>query len=531
MRSHTTAALLALTLTPCAALAVDPPLTALRVATGLTKPLLVQHAPGDFSRAFIVEQNGLIKILNLPGNTVSPTPFIDLTSRVSTASGYLEYGVVGMVFDPNYASNGYFYVIYTPGTTTLAHWTLSRFYCNPATPNVADPSSEQVILKITYDIKQHRSGFMEFKDGLLYVSTGDGGEQDPANAASNTNAIPNNATLTAAQQYPLRGKVLRIDVHGGDDFPTNNDRNYHIPASNPWASDPTKAGEIWCYGLRNPWRASFDTANGDLYIGDVGQQAREEIDVVSDLMTPPYFFGWRCREGTVATGYAGCPGTLPTSILPIWEYGHGGSGHSGVSVTGGFVYRGCAIPGLEGTYFYSDWTGGKIWSFRYDRLTNTRTAIVDRGVELAVAGFTPMSGVTSFGTDAFGEIYWTRGGAGTGEVWKLVPRTLQGADCNANSRTDACEILANPALDLNADGVVDACQPCGPADLGRAGGLPGFDRVLDNNDFIAFISFFFDSNPAADLGIQGGLPGADGQFDNNDFIAFINYFFTPPAGC
>ena len=528
MRTHTAATLLALSLAP-AALAIDPPLTCQRVATGLTQPLLVQHAPGDYSRAFIVEQTGKIKILNLPGNTINTTPFIDLASRITGAVSYLEYGVVGMVFDPDYATNGYFYVIYTPGTSTLAHWVLSRFHVNPATPNVADPASEQVILKITYDIKQHRSGFMEFKDGLLYVSTGDGGEGDPSNAASNTNAIPNNPTLTAAQQYPLRGKVLRLDVHGGDDFPSNPDRNYHIPASNPWAADPTKAGEIWAYGLRNPWRAAFDTANGDLYIGDVGQNAREEVDVVTPQMPAPHFFGWRCKEGTLTTSYSGCSGTLPPSIAPILDYPRAASSTlpNGASVTGGHVYRGCAIPGLEGTYFLADWTANKIWSFRYDRATNTRTPTTDRAAELAVAGSTPMTGITSFGTDAYGEIYWTRGT----EVWKLIPRTLQGADCNANGKTDACEILANPSLDANTDGVIDTCQPCGPADLGRQGGEPGFDRLLDNNDFIIFINFFFDTNPLADLGQQGGLPGADGQFDNNDFIAFIDFFFTPPAGC
>ena len=529
MRPFIAAALVPLTFAPCAALAVDPPLTCVRVATGLTKPLLVQHAPGDFSRAFIVEQTGKIKVLNLAGNTVNATPFIDLTSRVSAASTYLEYGVVGMVFDPDYTTNGFFYVIYTPGNSTLAHWVLARFHCDPQTPDVADPASEQVILKITYDIKQHRPGYMEFRNGLLYVSTGDGGEGDPANAASNTSAIPNSPTLTAAQQYPLRGKILRLDVHGGDDFPTNADRNYHIPAGNPWAADPAHAGEIWAYGLRNPWRASFDTANGDLYIGDVGQVQREEVDVIHADWTAPHFLGWRCREGSLATTYPGCSGAQPPSIAPILDYPRTVTAGlpNGASVTGGFVYRGCAIPGLQGAYFFGDWLTPKIWSFRYDRATNTRSAVTDRSAELAVAGFSPMSNITSFGTDAYGEIYWTRGG----EVWKLIPRTLQGADCNANGRTDACEIAAAPALDADADGVIDACQPCGPADVGHQGGVPGFDRVLDNNDFVVFIDYFFNANPLADLGSTGGVRAADSAFDNNDFVVFIDEFFTPPAGC
>jgi hypothetical protein len=335
----------------------------------------------------------------------------------------------------------------------------------------------------------------------------------------------------ASQQYGLRGKVLRLDVHGGDDFPANPDRNYHVPATNPWASDPTHAGEIWAYGLRNPWRASFDQATGNLYVGDVGQNSREEVDLITPSMTPPHFMGWRCKEGTATTTYSGCAGTLPSSIAPILDYPHSGSANpGGFCVIGGLVYRGCAIPGLQGTYFFADWLSTKVWTFRYDDATGTRSSTTDRGAELAVAGSTPTSYITSFGTDSYGEIYWTRsnGVANTGELWKLVPRTLQGADCNGNSKTDACELLANPSLDLDHDGVLDTCEPCGPADVGHVGGLTGFDRLLDNNDFIAFINLFFAGDPLADQGRQGGLPGSDNAWDNNDFIAFINHFFT---GC
>jgi glucose/arabinose dehydrogenase len=502
------------------ALAVDPPLTCARVATGLSRPLLVQHAPGDFSRAFIVEQSGTIKILNLPANTLNPTPFLDITPQVPNIG--LEYGLLGLVFDPGFASNGYFYISYAPQVGTLYDYAVVRYQVSAANPNVANAASAQTILRVTYTRNNHRASWMEFgSDGYLYLTTGDGGEGDPDNAASNTSPV------TPSNQLGLRGKVLRIDVHGDDDFPSDANRNYHVPATNPFATDPTKAGEIWAYGLRNPWRASFDTATGDLYIGDVGQATREEVDVIQPQWTAPHFMGWRCREGAVATGYAGCPGTLPASISPMVDYPRTATTPGfpyGGSVTGGHVYRGCAIPGLEGTYFFADWITGKMWTFRYDRAANTRSAIVERTTELAVAGSTPAANITSFGTDAFGEIYWTRGS----EVWKLVPRTLQGADCNANSRTDACEILASPALDTNHDGVLDACQPCGHADVGHQGGVPGFDRILDNNDFVVFIDYFFNGNPIADLGSTGGVPGADTIFDNNDFVVFIDDFFT---GC
>jgi glucose/arabinose dehydrogenase len=501
------------------ALATDPPLTCTRVASGLIKPLLVQHAPSDFDRVFILEQPGRIRIYKRSTNTLLPASFLDISALVPNIG--LEYGLLGLVFDPDFASNGYFYISYAPQVGGLYDYAVVRYHVSATNPNLADPASAQTILRITYTRNSHRASWMEFgPDGYLYLTTGDGGEQDPDNAASNTSAV------TPSNQLGLRGKVLRIDVHGGDDFPADANRNYHIPATNPFATDPTKAGEIWAYGLRNPWRASFDTATGDLWIGDVGQVASEEIDFIKAGGTPPFFMGWRCLEGNVPTGYTGCPATLPPSVAPALAIPRSGGPISGSSVIGGFVYRGCAIPALRGAYFFSDWAGTKMWSLRFDRDTRVVSELTDRAPHFGAA----VNSVTSLGTDALGEIYWTRG-FNDGEVWKLVSVTPQGPDCNHNGLTDDCEIAINPALDANHDAVIDACQPCGPADVGRTGGTPGFDRVLDNNDFVVFIDYFFNANPLADLGGTGGVPGPDTVFDNNDFVVFIDDFFTPPAGC
>ncbi len=533
MRPHTIATLLALAVAPCAALAADPPLTSQRLLTAIDRPTQVTHAPGDTSRIFIVEQTGKIRIVDIPANTARATPFINLASKITGAVNYLEYGLLSVVFHPNYQQNGYFYVVYTPGTSSLADFVIARYKVSAADPNIADPTSEQIILRIPYTRKEHRAGWMGFgPDGFLYVSTGDGGENDPDNAASNT-------TNTA---LGLRGKVLRLDVNGpdgipgtadDDGFPADANKNYQIPADNPWAASATNAKEIWAFGLRNPWRCSFDPLTHDLFIGDVGQSAREEIDVIpwpTAPVTTPYFFGWRCREGSIATTLSGCPSALGPGIPPLLDYPHS----TGISITGGEVYRGCAMPELRGAYIYADYNS-KVWTIRYNRATNTYASQVDRAAELAVAGFAPITNIDSFGTDGLGEIYWVRSpgyiSSNAGELWKLVPRQLAGPDCNANGIADDCELATNPALDANHDGVIDACQPCGPADVGRQGGLPGFDRTLDNNDFIVFIDYFFNANPLADLGSQGGVAGADGLFDNNDFVVFIDEFFTPPLGC
>ena len=426
-----TAAALAARLCP----AVEPALTTQVVATGLTKPLLVTHAPGDFTRIFIVEQNGKIKIVK--NDVLLETPFLDVGPLMGGSEAYLEYGLLGMTFHPGYKTNGMFYIMYTVGNSTLADPVIYRYHVS-ANPDVADPASASLILRINYTQKQHRSGWMEFgRDGYFYCATGDGGENDPTNAG---------ADLTV-----LKGKILRIDVDGADNIPGNADddtipdtnRNYSIPPTNPFVMMAGAMGEIWHYGLRNAWRDSFDTANGALYIGDVGQNQREEISYAQPNVGG-IFYGWRCWEGTISTGLScGSPPTTPTA--PIYDYDH----TVGISVTGGYVYRGCAIPELPGTYIFGDWSAGKIWSFRYFFPAGV-TNFVDRTATLGTGG-----GLTSFGTDSYGEIYTVRG---AGEVRKIVPVFPQGPDCNGNGKRDACDIADGGSPDVNHNQVPDECE-------------------------------------------------------------------------
>lgn len=421
--------------------AVEPPLTSVVVASGLTKPLFVTHAPGDYARLFIVEQDGKIKILK--NGSVLGTPFLDTLSLMGGSSAYLEYGLLGMAFHPNYASNGYFYVYYTVGNSTLAHPVVARYHVS-ANPDVADSATNSLVLTFNYTLKQHRAGWMEFgPDGHLYIATGDGGENDPSNAGANL-AV-------------LAGKILRIDVDGVDNIPANGDddgfpgdanKNYSIPAGNPFVATPGAQPEIWHYGLRNPWRNSFDSLTGDLYVGDVGQSQREEVSFAA-AGVGGQFFGWRCWEGNLSTGLA-C-GSPPTPhVPPIHEYTHG----VGISVTGGYVYRGCAIPELGGTYFFGDWSGTKIFSFRYTPMGG----LTDYTVRTATLGG-GSGGLTSFGTDTYGEIYIVRGGgSGTGTVSKIIAAAPQGPDCNANSRRDLCDIADGTSADMNANFVPDECE-------------------------------------------------------------------------
>lgn len=421
------------------AASADAALTTTLVANGLARPLFVTHAPGDFSRIFVIEQRvgtgttARIRIVTLPDHTLLATPFLTV-SGVSTGD---EQGLLGLAFHPNYASNGYFYINYTDsgGTTRIVRYTVS------ADPNVADAASATAVLSISQPFANHNGGWMGFgPDGYLYISTGDGGSaNDPGNRAQNKDL--------------LLGKMLRIDVNG-DDFPGDNTKNYSNPPDNPFVG-AAGADEVWAYGLRNPWRPSFDRATGDLFIADVGQGTWEEIDFQPASSQGGENYGWRCMEGNHCTGQSGCTCDINCGnallVCPIYEYNHNADGFS-CSVTGGYVYRGCAIPDLVGTYFFADYCSNRIKSFRYD---GTISGLVDRTTELDPPGGATITSITSFGEDAFGELYICDRG---GEVFKIIPVDPQGPDCNANGRNDACDILAGSSTDCNGDGVPDDCQ-------------------------------------------------------------------------
>ncbi len=423
--------LVSLMIAPFAAAQV--PVTTTLVAGGLSQPLFVTSPPGDTARLFIVEQGssgvGRIKVLNLVTGVVSPTVYLSVTPIA--AGG--EQGLLGLAFHPDFANNGYFYVDYTnsSGNTVVARYTANAPYMTSTT---ADTSSAMTLITIVQPFGNHNGGWVGFgPDHYLYVAMGDGGSGgDPGNNAQ---------TITNM----LLGKMLRLDVNG-DDFPTDASRNYAIPPTNPFVGI-TGDDEIYHYGLRNPWRDSFDRVTGQMYIGDVGQGAVEEVDVV-----PPgqggLNFGWRCMEGNSCTGSTGCTCNSPGLTYPIQTYTHA----SGCSITGGYVYRGSALCGWQGRYFYADYCTSQIWWVRYQGVANPPVTNVT--AQLQPPGGLTITNITSFGEDANGELYICDAG---GRLFKVVPNG-SGADCNLNGIPDACDIANGTSVDTNGNGIPDECD-------------------------------------------------------------------------
>ncbi len=424
------------------------PLSTVRVASGLNRPVFVTHAPGDETRLFIVEQRGVIKILDLSTETVLGTAFLNIDALVAgPANTFDERGLLGLAFHPDYADNGFFYVNYTnnASNTTVARYTVS------ADPNKADSASAQLIIAISQPQTNHNGGWIGFSpnDGLLYIAMGDGGGAcDVHGANGNGQDITNN----------LLGTMLRIDPStavgvGG----------YSNPPSNPFVG-VTGDDEIWAYGLRNPWRPSFDRETGDLYIADVGQSAREEINFQAGTSTGRENYGWRCFEGNNCSSISGCSttpcGCSTTGLtFPIHVYTHA----LGLSITGGYVYRGCDIPSLDGTYFFADFATVRIWSFLYD---GSVTEFVDRTSELSPSsdGFA-VGAIASFGEDARGEVYIVdRASTTTGEIFRIIRAAGNVADFDCDGQVGIVDFL-----DLLAHwGPCPATGPC-PWDLDRDG--------------------------------------------------------------
>jgi len=387
-----------------------------RVATGLSTPIFATAPSGDTGRLFVVEQgsggSASIKILDLGSNTVNPTPFLTL-SGISTGG---EQGLLGLAFDPDYSTNGRFYVDYTAADGSLH---IDRFNVS-GNANVANPSGVNV-LAIAHPQTNHNGGWIGFSpragdDGNLYIAVGDGGnsnDQGPGHIEPGGNAQNTGVLL---------GKMLRIDVSSPGATPS--DPQYAIPASNPFGN------EVFAYGLRNPFRNSFDRATGNLLIGDVGQGAREEIDAQLAGVGPlggianggGENFGWRLREGTIATpGVVG--GTAPGLTDPILDYDR----TVGRTVIGGYVYRGSDIPSLDGTYIFGDFLGGngatngRIFAVPTDGSSpvafNPATADITSDL-FAGSGFNFQT-VYSFAEDARGEMYIIDGPSGV--IYKIVP--------------------------------------------------------------------------------------------------------------
>lgn len=415
MRSLLCVAALCCALAP-AALAQDPSfgipaLTTRRVASGLTRPVFATSPAADENRLFVLEQHsGQIKILDLASEKMLATPFL----TVSDISKGGEQGLLGLAFHPQYADNGLFYVSYTDRTGASR---LQEYQVSASDPNQANVDSGRDLMRTTQPFDNHNGGWIGFgpHDGLLYYALGDGGSgNDPGRRAQDIT----NQKL---------GKLLRLDI-SGDDFPDDAARNYKIPASNPFVGIDGD-DEIWAYGLRNPWRNSFDRTTGDLYIADVGQGEREEVDFQPAASKGGENYGWRIMEGTRRTGLDPVP-TTPL-VAPIHEYTH----DDGVSITGGYAYRGTNIGGaLTGTYFFADFGSSSIWSFRYG--DGAKTQFVDRTVELdPAAPGQSIRGISSFGEDGHGNLYILDY---NGEIFRLeaVPGR---ADADSNGVNDLAD--------------------------------------------------------------------------------------------
>ena len=347
-------------------------LTLERVAIGLSDPLYLTAPPGD-PRLFVVEQTGRIRIVK--AGRLLRTPFLDLTDRVRSGG---EQGLLSVAFHPRHAVNGFLYVNYTDrrGDTRVVRYTVGR------DPDRADPASAKLILTVEQPFANHNGGLVMFgPDGMLYVGMGDGGSGgDPHGHGQNR------ATLLA--------KMLRLDVNRGDP--------YALPRDNPFVGRAGMRGEIWAYGLRNPWRFCFDPPSGMLYIADVGQNRWEEIHVApADRAGLDY--GWNVMEGNHCYRSADCDRS--GRVAPVVEYGH----DDGCSITGGFVYRGRRMPDLVGHYFYADYCHGWIRSF-----------MLENGLVTAHREWRGLAArqVTSFGQDASGELYIC---ASDGTVHRLGP--------------------------------------------------------------------------------------------------------------
>ena len=346
-----------------------------QIASNLERPVDITAPPDGSGRVFVVEQEGSIRVYN--GNRVLSKPFLNIRSAVLCCG---EQGLLSLAFHPNYRTNGFFYIYYVnnAGSLVLARYKVST------NPNVANASSQRILLTIPHPVfGNHNGGEIQFgKNGYLYLSVGDGGGGgDESNNAQNLGT--------------LLGKILRIDV--------NNGNPYGIPANNPFVNRPGARKEIWAYGLRNPWRIGFDRATGALYIGDVGQGQWEEVNFEPPKSPGGVNYGWRRMEGKHCFNPSNnCnDGSLK---LPFAEYNHS----QGCAVTGGFVYRGSAIPALVGTYLYADYCSGIIWGAKRVNGTWTTRVLLSSG-----------KNISTFGEDNQGELYIAHNSS-SGSIYRIA---------------------------------------------------------------------------------------------------------------
>lgn len=347
------------------------------IDSGFNRPLYLTHAGDGSQRLFVLEKTGKVWIIR--DGLREQHPFLDLSALVTPTANNLtsEQGLLGMAFHPDYASNGRFFVHYTDRSGSTA---VARYQVSLSNPDVADASSGQIIFHLQQVYPNHNGGQISFgPDGYLYISLGDGGSaNDPLGAGQNRRL--------------LLGSIIRIDVDGA--LP------YAIPPDNPFVGDDSALDEIWAYGLRNVWRFSFDRATGDMYLADVGQNLLEEVNFQPADSSGGENYGWNVWEGTNRFSSGSASGHVP----PVFEYPH----LLGCSVTGGYVYRGSAIPQLEAVYLFGDYCSGRIWAMYRDPDQNWQTnEFTDTGMA-----------ISSFGEDESGEIYIVDY---TGKIYRIDP--------------------------------------------------------------------------------------------------------------
>ncbi|HMN40333.1 MAG TPA: PQQ-dependent sugar dehydrogenase [Phycisphaerales bacterium] len=530
-----------------AAALATPPARLVRFSRDVPQPIFVTAPPGDSERIIAASRPGVIYALDAQSGGADPVRVLDIADRVSTEN---DNGLLGLAFDPAFATTGFLYINYNSldGFVNLVRYHIDR----TDGAFIAEPQSAAVIWRYPRPLG-HNGGWIGFSptNGYLYITSGDG----------DTGATPDFAGHAQSLTGERLGKVLRIDP-SSDDFPADPDRNYHVPASNPFVN---LAGddEIWSYGVRNPWRASFDRTTGDFYFGDVGNGSWEEIDVEPAAGPGGRNYGWPCMEGNHCLGPTQCDCNNPALIPPVWE----GSHPSVASITGGYVYRGAAIPEFAGLYFFGDFVRSKYFSFRF--VGGQAAELTERTAQFIPAGETrPAPLVASFGEDTAGELYLCS--IYTGTIYKLVPypclpvvdvqplpqsqaetTTLQlrvmgaGADPLTFQWFKGVQPLADdariqgsltPTLTITQAGIADSgdysvvlTSPCGStpsdpvavtvyvcihADFNQSG-------TLTVQDIFDFLNGWFAAVPAADFNQSGVL-------DVQDIFDYLNAWF---AGC
>ncbi|MCA9185558.1 MAG: PQQ-dependent sugar dehydrogenase [Pirellulaceae bacterium] len=428
-------ALLSLNTVCVVQVAAAQPISTIRVMSGLNQPIGMTTNPFDDDHLYVYERNGRIRTYDQTTGSVLATPFLDITDRVQAGQ---DGGLVGVAFDPNFDSNGHVYVQYTDQSPRPNN-RLSRFSMKSDGSGL-DPASELQILYVEQPHTAHNGDWIGFgPDGMLYYTLGDGGNQhDPNGSGQDLNS--------------LLAKVLRIDVTR-DDFPSDPGANYGIPADNPFVGTAGR-DEIWAYGFRNPWRASFDRATGDLYIGDVGQDTWEEVNFIANG-DGGNNFGWRLREGFEATPTGGIGGPkTPDMVDPVYAYHHGGGADQGNSVTGGIVYRGpIQSDGVQGQYFFSDFVNNRVWSLEVDRSTGL---MVPDSFHDWTSQLQPdvgsLSSIVSFGEDNQGNMYLVSIGGSIYKLYQEPPEPTGGLALRIDRATGVAVVQNTTNAPIEFDG-------------------------------------------------------------------------------